>query len=86
MIITTLIVLVCLLLGFMAGRVWERERHRLARSKEPKPVCGCKHHYALHNADGTCHKMVAQGTNWVPCQCQRYTGPEPLPRMISGGG
>lgn len=57
--------------------------------EDPKPICGCKHHYSHHDENGMCHAIVQgdylgaiQGYRQTPCTCKRYTGPEPLPRYI----
>ena len=72
-----------LLVGIVIGRMWGRvaSKPQKAISGDPEPTCGCKHHYAMHAKDGHCH--AADYDRWreesVPCTCQRYTGPEPLP-------
>ena len=68
-------------------------RYLPARKKTPepvKPVCGCTHHYSMHDpGTGKCSAAVqisrydAAG-NWIgydhpACACRRYSGPEPLP-------
>jgi hypothetical protein len=73
--------------GLLIGE--RRGRRRKARPAEPKPVCGCTHHRALHDVDdGICHGTVARqlwndrnllaGMEHVPCPCRRYVGPEPI--------
>lgn len=70
-----------------AGFRFKRER----KSKEPDPVCGCDHHFAMHDLrTGECHglmdgdpiKYYGSGTpsayKQIPCTCQHYTGPEPM--------
>jgi hypothetical protein len=81
--------------GLLTGRVWRRQVAP-AIPAEPKPICGCKHHFSRHDdAEGKCHATVEEATLWqsngnpyrwkrVPCTCQRYTGPEPLPTYVAG--
>jgi hypothetical protein len=68
-----------------------RGRRRARPDLEPQAVCGCGHHYALHDAQAVCHgtnriKNAAghEGVTWSSeaCGCRRYTGPEPLPTYI----
>jgi len=68
-----------------------RRRTRDPFADDPKPICGCGHHYSLHGEDGTCRAVSREiqeastkGTTWVnqACGCARYTGPEPLPRYL----
>jgi hypothetical protein len=56
-------------------------------------VCGCGHHYALHDEEQVCRGTDRQlvetgreGRRYVaqPCGCKRYSGPGPLPRYVSG--
>jgi len=50
--------------------------------EEPKPICGCKHHYSYHaGEDGICHAWTDNYNQYV-CGCQKYVGPEPLPEVI----
>jgi hypothetical protein len=68
-----------------------RSRRRDPFADDPQPVCGCGHHYSLHDGEGGCHgthRVVEQvsrdGKTWATeaCGCARYTGPEPLPRYL----
>ncbi|NEC15490.1 hypothetical protein G3I34_25120 [Streptomyces sp. SID8014] len=67
----------------------ERQRALDAASRPPEPICGCTHHLAKHDKQGTCHERVEAPVEWDadrkpvkfeerPCNCQRYVGPEPL--------
>lgn len=72
-----------LFIGIVIGR-FSRKKSLPAITRDPEPICGCSHHYALHDRDGVCRKQVARtdaayGKHYVDCGCQRYTGPEPLP-------
>jgi hypothetical protein len=75
-------------LGQARGR---RSRTERMLELEPAPVCGCSHHYSLHDDEGACHGVTRvkeqanrDGVTWVSeaCGCRRYTGPEPLPRYV----
>lgn len=68
-----------------------RRRRRDPYADDPRPVCGCGHHFALHDSEGTCRgvsreieKTSGSGVTWVTrsCGCATYTGPEPLPRYL----
>lgn len=72
-----------LLVGMLIGRV-ARLRRRPAR---PVPVCGCGHHYAMHEPGvGRCHAKIMEKTyvsgstteTLEQCTCQVYTGPAPV--------
>lgn len=66
---------------------------------ESSATCGCGHHYAFHDKSGRCHNYMknlrrvdtatGKSLGLLPCICQRYTGPEPLPQYLppeeSGG-
>lgn len=71
--------------GFLAGRIGRRRRSHAIKPSEP--VCGCVHHYAMHDpTSGRCHGVVKLPYNQErKCTCRVYTGPEPLPSMWSGG-
>jgi hypothetical protein len=78
--------------AFAAGRAGSRAR-RSQLALEPPAVCGCGHHYAMHDDDQVCHGtqrvLVETGANGRKyetdaCGCKRYSGPEPLPRYVSG--
>ena len=64
--------------------------------KDPKPVCGCSHHYSFHDPkSGNCHGFVngepvkydafRDPTAWaqVQCPCRQYSGPMPLPEYFA---
>lgn len=83
-----------------------REPAKPLPPKEPQPICGCGHHYSVHDDANVCHSISNQLVSrepkvmkvgyegedhevhyvekyaQVPCSCQRYTGPEPLPTYI----
>lgn len=55
------------------------------------PICGCGHHYSFHSkSKKDCRATVY--ASWLArligddgfCQCQQYTGPEPLPEYYAG--
>jgi hypothetical protein len=68
-----------------------RLQQRVRVLEDPDPICGCEHHYSFHDEEDGCHFTVVHyrnmwnGTRGVltNCSCVRYTGPEPLPRVIS---
>ncbi len=77
--------------AYVVGQARGRSSRRTERWPDPEPVCGCEHHYSLHDADDVCHgtvRVVTEvgqgGKKWShhACGCQRYTGPEPLPRYV----
>lgn len=80
-----------LVVGALIGRA---VRPRPAR--DPGPVCTCGHGYGQHEQGGKCVSKVERtnygpgysvlGTEWVPCPCLSYDGPEPLPRVWTPGG
>lgn len=85
-----------LIIGIVIGRLWGKDRKKNTGLKDPKPVCGCKHHYSMHDAEtGHCHGQVRGNplrydsfddpTAWemVQCPCRRYAGPEPLPTLYA---
>jgi hypothetical protein len=95
--------------ALLIGRFLPARRRAPKAPKPIEPVCGCGHHHAMHDADGTCNQidvhtvtvsevaLTGDGKpiydSWnepvknehvvetakVPCQCRRYSGPEPLP-------
>lgn len=96
--------------GQLSGRVLTRLKgpKPYKPPKQPPPICGCTHHYAVHDEqgchatfqvlvergeptkmqtgyDGLQHKVFYAFEKYVqaPCGCRRYTGPEPMPEMIS---
>jgi hypothetical protein len=81
-----------LLAGILAGRLLPGRRKGPRLPESPKPVCGCGHHYAMHDPKtGECNVAVkgapVKWDRWdnpikwemTGCACLRYTGPEPLP-------
>lgn len=86
----------CVLIGIVIGRIWRRDKKGTAG--DPVPVCGCEHHYSMHDLEaGRCYGTVRgkplkyndfnRPVVWeqVPCTCRRYTGPEPLPAYYAPG-
>jgi hypothetical protein len=83
-----IILLVGVVIGALIGRMAWPARGMAPKPGEPKPVCGCKHHYSMHDQSGRCHEQEwryskGEGEHWVDCACQRYTGPEPLPEFVA---
>jgi hypothetical protein len=69
--------------------------HHAPEPTEPKPVCGCAHHLALHDPRTTkCHGSTKRPSRWnrrgetvgyehVPCECRHYVGPTPVDTFFS---
>jgi hypothetical protein len=82
-----------LLAGFVVGRFMPGRRRKPKPPKPIKPICGCGHGYHDHGAEsGACHgqkkKYRHDGLSevmdgYMPCTCQRYTGPTPLPEFYA---
>ncbi|WP_020576900.1 hypothetical protein [Actinopolymorpha alba] len=81
-----------LLAGILIGRFLPSRRSAAPKPKGIQPVCGCGHGSSFHGEDGRCQATneTAQwdGGNWagigtVPCTCQKYVGPEPLPSFYA---
>jgi hypothetical protein len=81
---------------FLAGSgfgMLVRLPHRRRGSGDPRPVCGCGHHYAMHDpTSGMCHAVTPMATEvgagkvvMEPrdCACRTYSGPEPLPAFYA---
>lgn len=75
-------------IGWVTGRRNRRQRE----PKTPKLICSCEHGYGIHKNGGTCGKEIKRanewntlgttiGWEWVPCPCQSYDGPQPLPQI-----
>jgi hypothetical protein len=74
--------------GMLLGH-WLRRSGTAPRIVDPR-VCGCGHHYALHDVEDAAkcwgevrriryHKNGARsGHEWVQCPCRHYTGEVPL--------
>lgn len=82
--------------GYGSGRVGRRRRHPRApkAAPPPKPMCGCSHHYALHDPKTkVCHGTVKTtkydtngyqvGYTYPPCACRQYVGPVPMPELFA---
>jgi hypothetical protein len=81
-----------LLAGILLGRFLPGRRRA---PKLPEAVCGCKHHYSMHDpATGLCHSTdeepsaydsygIAREWRRVSCTCRRYAGPEFLPQYLA---
>lgn len=84
---------VILLAGILIGRFLPGPgRSGRSALEEAKPLCGCGHAPSFHDEKGRCHALneVARwdrgkwaGIESVPCSCQKYTGPEPLPAFYA---
>jgi hypothetical protein len=74
-------------LGVIVGWVLGQRTRQLPALEQPRPVCGCTHHYSMHDPKtGECQVAVGDGE----CACVRYTGPVPLTEYyapdITGSG
>jgi hypothetical protein len=85
-----------LAIGILLGRLLPERRKEPRPLKSPRPVCGCTHHYSMHDPEtGACNEVVngkplrfdrfEEPIQWeqVGCACLRYSGPEPLPTYIA---
>lgn len=81
---------VILLAGILTGAGLGRLPVRSKAPEPAEPVCGRTHHHSMHDpGTGECNAEVAvaryskyggwAGTEYKPCACRRYSGPEPLP-------
>ncbi len=83
--ISAVVGVVIFLVGVGAGRAFRRGQSPTGN----QPICGCVHHLSMHDPEtGHCHgqcevtikppKGAYEYTEWRPCTCRRYIGPEPL--------
>jgi hypothetical protein len=75
------------LAGILIGAALRSLPARRKGPQEPKPVCGCGHHYSFHDPGkgmmcGHMHYDHGVGSNMM-CTCKRYSGPEPLPSLYA---
>lgn len=83
------IAVACFAAGVTAGPYLHRQRAAPAPPKTVKPVCGCTHHYAFHDAEtrkcaGSVNIAVyPYPVKTAPCPCRNYCGPEPLPEYYA---
>lgn len=77
--------------GLAAGRLLPRRKHE-PKAVERGPLCQCGHGASFDEAEGRCRAGVERakwnngawvGNEMVPCECQKYTGPEPLPAFYA---
>lgn len=79
---------VIFLAGVLTGR---RVRRPTTTIDLQPPVCTCAHGYGTHDKGARCQAQVERrhymedgrhnGSEWAPCRCLSYDGPEPLPRV-----
>jgi hypothetical protein len=79
--------------GALAGAGWLAGRaHRRPSSPTLHTICSCDHGYGTHKDGQACEAQVErdhpysqrepyESTEWVPCPCLTYDGPEPLPKV-----
>lgn len=82
------------LVSLLVGRLLPNRRRTPKPAPPPKPICGCDHHYALHDPDTkACGATVKTpkyntigdriGYTYPACACRQYTGPQPLPEFYA---
>ena len=82
--------------GYVSGRIGRARRHPKPPkpTPPPKPICGCSHHYALHDPESkACHGSVKTpkhnvvgdqvGYTYPACACRQYVGPVPMPEFFA---
>lgn len=77
--------------GYACGRLTRRPKP----SAPDVPMCSCEHGFGSHKEPDGCGADIKRsrwnrygdhaGYEWVPCPCRTYDGPEPLPRVWTGG-
>lgn len=77
-----------LLVGLVAGYIAGRRNRRTPAPNTTGAVCSCHHPRGQHlDGKGACQtksKVTVNGTQmFVPCSCQLYDGPEPLPQFYA---
>ena len=77
-----------LLVGLVAGYLAGRRNRRTAAPKIIEAVCSCRHPRGQHvDGKGACQAKSKESANgvqmFVPCPCQLYDGPEPLPQFYA---
>jgi hypothetical protein len=85
------------LAGVLIGRFLPGRRRHPKPPKPappPKPVCGCTHHFAMHDPQSkACHGTVKTpefnragghvGYTYPACACRQYVGPVPMPEFFA---
>lgn len=75
------------LLGF--GYVIGSLRRPPRKAPDPRPICGCAHHYSYHDPKTrVCHGRVKIGywnaqDHYEACTCRQYSGPVPIDEYLS---
>lgn len=75
-----------LLAGFLVGWLAPGRRRHPKLPKLPKAICGCDHHYSMHDPKKGMVCTVGiyvDGKHRGKCACARYTGPVPLPEYVA---
>lgn len=77
--------------GLAVGRLLPRRKHK-PKAVEAGPLCQCAHGASFHDVEGRCRAGVERakwnngawvGNELLSCECQKYTGPEPLPSFYA---
>lgn len=82
------------LVGVLVGRFMPGRRRGPKPIPPPQPICGCTHHFALHDPETkACHGTVKTrkhnaigdhiGYTYPACACRQYTGPTPMPEFFA---
>lgn len=62
----------------------KRRKMELENPAPVQPICGCEHHVAFHNRENnTCSKNIGTTKHPSQCECQGYSGPEPLSQIYA---
>lgn len=77
-----------LLFGLVAGYLAGRRGRRTPTPPAIEAVCSCRHPRGQHiDGKGACQVQTKNRLNGmqmlVPCSCQMYDGPEPLPQFYA---
>lgn len=61
-----------------------RKPQRPKLPEPPKAICGCTHHFSVHDPQtrACTTSFMAEDKKFHPCACKQYTGPEPMPQYI----
>jgi hypothetical protein len=77
-----------LLVGLVAGYLAGRRSRRTPPPVTIEAICSCHHPRGQHvDGKGACQAKTKDSVNgaqiFIPCPCQLYDGPEPLPQYYA---